>query len=850
MNYRFSDLVDVQHLQKLMNSFYEATGIPHGIHDVDGSILSGIGWQDICTKFHRVCAQIEYKCKISDSYISEHLHDGPFIGYKCLNGLMDYGTPIIVEGQHLATMFLGQLLHESPDEEFFRRQALEYGFDETAYIEALHRVPIIPKERVESIMIFFSQLAQFLAMLGLEKKRQLEAADQTLKEREERLRLVLEASHDGFWDWDIETGCIYYSPRCFEMLEHSPEKIEPHFRSREKLVHPDDMPAVMNVLNEHLQGLTTRYESEYRLLTGSGEWKWVLDRGKVVVRDERGRPLRMAGALLDITERKQAEEALQRLSAELEMQVQERTAELMRVNETLRETLLQQKALLDSIPDIAWLKDQESRIIAVNQPYGQACGVKPADLVGKTDLDIWPKELAERYMADDRQVIMSGRMKQVEEPLIDRRGYQTWIDTIKVPILNEYGWVIGTAGIARDITDRRRLEDELRKHRDHLEELVRERTKDLEMANKGLQKEIFDRQQAEGALETERLRLFSLLERLPATVCLIAPDYSIVFANKSIRENFGELKGRPCYKVFHGLEAPCEDCIIPELLATNTPKERERTVLNGDNYQNYYYPFHDIDGSLLTLVLGIDITEQKRMGKEIARLDRLNLVGEMAAGIGHEIRNPMTTVRGFLQMLGEKNDCAKYKDYFNLMIEELDRANSIITEYLSLAKNKPVELKRQNLNKIVTAIFPLIAADAIVTDKYVEVDLYDIPKLLLDEKEIRQLILNLVRNGLEAMSPGGHLIIKTSAEDEEVVLAVQDYGRGINPDVLEKIGTPFYTTKENGTGLGLAVCYSIAARHNAAIKVETGAGGTTFSVRFKTDKEVLSNKITMQTQPR
>ncbi|MFA4884734.1 MAG: ATP-binding protein, partial [Desulfotomaculaceae bacterium] len=348
------------------------------------------------------------------------------------------------------------------------------------------------------------------------------------------------------------------------------------------------------------------------------------------------------------------------------------------------------------------------------------------------------------------------------------------------------------------------------------------------------------RKRAEEVLETERLRLFSLLERLPATVCLIGPDYSIVFANKSIREIFGEPKGRPCYKVFHGLKAPCEDCLLLEVLATNTPMERERTVLNGYNYHNYYYPFHDIDGSLLTLVFGIDITEQKRMGKEIARLDRLNLVGEMAAGIGHEIRNPMTTVRGFLQMLGEKDDCTKYKDYFSLMIEELDRANSIITEYLSLAKNKPVELKRQNLNRIVTVILPLITADAMVTDKHIEIELADIPKMLLDEKEIRQLILNLVLNGLEAMSTGGRLIIKTSAEDDEVVLEVRDHGKGIKPDVLEKIGTPFYTTKENGTGLGLAVCYSIAARHNAAIKVETGPDGTTFIVRFKA----------MQTQPR
>ncbi|MDD4766315.1 MAG: PocR ligand-binding domain-containing protein [Desulfotomaculaceae bacterium] len=696
MQYKFSDLVDIQRLQKLLNSFYEATGIPHGIHDVDGNILSGAGWQDICTKFHRVCPQIEYKCKISDSYISEHLHEGPFIGYKCLNGLMDYGTPIIVEGQHLATMCLGQFLHEPPDEEFFRRQARENGFGETDYIEALRRVPIIPKERAESIMIFFSQLAQFLAMLGLEKKGQLESADRALK------------------------------------------------------------------------------------------------------------------------------------------------------------LFMQQKALLDSIPDIAWLKDRESRFIAVNQPYGQACGVEPDNLVGKTDLHIWPKKLAEGYMANDRQVVDSGRMKRVEELLVDRRGYQFLLETIKVPILDENWSVIGTAGISRDITERKKLEDELRRHRDHLEELVKERTKDLETANLGLQKEILNRRRAEEALEAERLRLFSLLESMPATICLIAPDYSLVFANKRIRENFGEIKGRSCYKIFNQREVPCTDCPIQIVMKTNTAKRRKCIVLGDKIYQSYYYPFYDIDGSLLVLGLGIDITEQKRLGKEIARLDRLNLVGEMAAGIGHEIRNPMTTVRGFLQMLREKDDCARYKDYFNLMIEELDRANSIISEYLSLAKNKPVELKMQSLNRIISVILPLITADALVTDKNIEIKLADIPELFLDEKEIRQLLLNLVRNGLEAMPPGGRLTIKTSADNGEVILAIQDCGKGIDSTVLEKIGTPFCTTKENGTGLGLAVCYSIASRHNATINVETSTGGTTFYVRFKVKQieELLCKQITRQTQHR
>lgn len=233
------------------------------------------------------------------------------------------------------------------------------------------------------------------------------------------------------------------------------------------------------------------------------------------------------------------------------------------------------------------------------------------------------------------------------------------------------------------------------------------------------------------------------------------------------------------------------------------------------------------------LSLQEEILKRKQMENEVARLDQLNLVGEMAAGIGHEIRNPMTTVRGFLQLLGGKKEYIQDKEYFDLMIEELDRGNSIITEFLSLARNKAVDLKTQNLNHIVKTLSPLIQADAMVSDKSVKVEPGDIPDLLLDEKEIRQLVLNLARNGLEAMSPGGNLNIRTVSDGDEVVLSVQDKGKGIEPDALEKIGTPFFTTKDYGTGLGLAVCYSIAARHNASIKVETGPTGTTFHVRFK-----------------
>ncbi len=225
------------------------------------------------------------------------------------------------------------------------------------------------------------------------------------------------------------------------------------------------------------------------------------------------------------------------------------------------------------------------------------------------------------------------------------------------------------------------------------------------------------------------------------------------------------------------------------------------------------------------------IHERKQMIEDMARLERLHLIGEMAASIAHEIRNPMTTVRGFLQMISKKeND--NNGIFYRTMIDELDRANSIITEYLLLAKNKSIELKMKNINKVIRSLYPLMMADAINTNKTVEINLKKVPDILLDEKEIRQLILNIVKNGLEAMDSGGELSISTLLERNKLILSITDNGEGIPKNIIKKLGTPFFTTKEHGTGLGLAVSYSIAERHKAKINIESHLQGTTFHIIF------------------
>ena len=240
-----------------------------------------------------------------------------------------------------------------------------------------------------------------------------------------------------------------------------------------------------------------------------------------------------------------------------------------------------------------------------------------------------------------------------------------------------------------------------------------------------------------------------------------------------------------------------------------------------------------INGEPCWLNVLTDITEKKRLDPELARLSALNLVGEMAAGIGHEVRNPMTTVRGYLQLFQRKAEFLPYNDRLVTMIEEIDRANAIITQFLSLAKNKTSKMEQGNLNTVVETLFPLMQADALLMGQQLEISSAPIPDTVFDEAEMRQLILNLFRNAMEAMDLFGIIRVRTYATADTVVLEVSDTGKGIPPEIIDKLGTPFFTTKETGTGLGLAVCYRVAQRHGATIDVDSSPAGTTFSMRFK-----------------
>ncbi|MDR3599713.1 MAG: ATP-binding protein [Desulfosporosinus sp.] len=350
--------------------------------------------------------------------------------------------------------------------------------------------------------------------------------------------------------------------------------------------------------------------------------------------------------------------------------------------------------------------------------------------------------------------------------------------------------------------------------------------------NSAIAHEVTKRKILNNSTEEEQKRLYAILNGLPGLVYLRTSEGKVIFANHNFKKIHGDPDNRKCYNILLNKDEPCSNCHTQATSGTEILKQWQ-CVIKDTIFEVFQHPFQDSEGMQLFLMQMLDITKRKLAEEEMARLDRLNLVGELAASIAHEVRNPMTTVRGFLQILKNRDTSHENIGYYDLMISELDRANGIITEFLSIAKTKTESNTVVKLNNLVDSLYPLILADATNQDKKVILETKKVTELTMNEREIRQLILNLTRNGFEAMPSRGILKIMTYMEANSIVLAVQDQGIGIREDILAKLGTPFLTTKEGGTGLGLATCYNIAERHNAKIDVESSSSGTTFFVKFQ-----------------
>lgn len=231
-----------------------------------------------------------------------------------------------------------------------------------------------------------------------------------------------------------------------------------------------------------------------------------------------------------------------------------------------------------------------------------------------------------------------------------------------------------------------------------------------------------------------------------------------------------------------------------------------------------------------------DVTNLRSLEEQVQRSDRLAMIGQIAAGAAHEIRNPLTSIKGFMQVFKNtfmENGMTKEQQYADIMLTEIDRINELVSEFLLLSKRKDVNYQLLDVPSVLKDILPIIQGEALLHGVTVQYEaLLNLPKIVADRELLKQVFLNICKNGIEAMGEGGTLSIfeKVDQEDRKIHIEIHDTGPGIPHFVIDKIFDPFFTTKSSGTGLGLSVCQRIIHDLGGAIRVSSKGFGTTFTV--------------------
>ncbi|KUO97430.1 PAS domain-containing sensor histidine kinase [Ferroacidibacillus organovorans] len=240
------------------------------------------------------------------------------------------------------------------------------------------------------------------------------------------------------------------------------------------------------------------------------------------------------------------------------------------------------------------------------------------------------------------------------------------------------------------------------------------------------------------------------------------------------------------------------------------------------------------DGESATVLsISRDITARLNAEEAVRKADRLSAVGQMAAGIAHEIRNPLTTLRGFLELMDLASEESIHR-YTAIMKQEIEHINAIVEELLLLAKPTRGDARHISLIPFLREMIHLMTPQALLE----RVDIFSYfpdtsPCVYGDEQHLRQVMINIMKNSLEALHDGGHITLAIREEMEQVVIIVSDNGIGIKPADLARLGEPFYTTKSTGTGLGLAVCQQILEAHNGTLHISSELGvGTQIEIRL------------------
>jgi PAS domain S-box-containing protein len=419
---KFAELVDVQQLKALCESFTAASGAVTAILELDGEVLVATGWQDVCTKFHRCNSGTAQRCLESDTILASRLKEGETYNvYNCRNGLVDVAVPIKVAGEHVANLFTGQFFFEKPDLSYFIRQAREFGIEEQGYLDALKKTPVFSREKVQSITTFLTDLAKVMGEMGL-ARLQMHQANQALQSA----AAIINSSWDAIIGKTLDGTITSWNPAAETIFGYSAGEA---LGQSAGMLFPADLQEGGEILSRILAGETV----------SNHEARGVCKDGTIIhvsvtispIRDADGGIVGASTIARDITPQVIAKRELSNERSFL-------------------------RTLIDTLPDLVWLKDRDGVYLRCNQRFEQFFGATEKEVIGKTDYDFVGKALADFFREHDRRAMeRNGPSVNEEEIRFASDGHREILETTKIPMLDENGGLIGVLGIGHDITRRK-----------------------------------------------------------------------------------------------------------------------------------------------------------------------------------------------------------------------------------------------------------------------------------------------------------------------------------------------------------------------------------------------------------
>jgi PAS domain S-box-containing protein len=689
-------------------------------------------------------------------------------------------------------------------------QLLHGGVQEIGSGRLERRLELKTGDEIEELADAFNQMA-----VNLQRSfGQIEQRMEEVRLLEEKYRDLIEHSPEMIYQLDRSGQFVHVNKTGLDKLGY--QRDEMLGMKLWDLVPRGQEPRVL----QYLEQLVSQGQSsmETVLLAKDGRPIDVEIHATALFDQERGGLVHSRAFVRDVTDRHRLEQELQHYMSGLEQAVSERTQQLVA-------SQARYKALFDLVADSVFMVDETGTVVAVNKREEQALGYAESKIVGSSMHDV---------VAPTHRLALAGWLAEIGTG-------QRQVPTQEITVYNAAGFetpvemdLIRVAGAGqllvmvqmRDITDRKKLERQLQTYREELEIKVRERTREIE--------------------ETKQY-LENLLENANDVIYTLDTEQRFTYVNNKVNVwgyRKDDLLGRPYLSLLsrrhrgrrlkNTLDIGAKQVYEVEVV---TRMGEPRSVMVSVS------PLHGVDGEILG-VLGIarDMTETKKLEQQIRYSEKLASVGKLAAGVAHEINNPLAGILNCLYNLRKGTlSPARQEEYWVSMEDGVRRVQKIVRQLLDFSQQHEPEFSPTDINQVVDRV--LVLTNHLFTSNLIQLETvlgHALPHLMVDRHMMEQVLMNLILNAVQAMKKGGVLTIRTSVVEGVCRVEVSDTGSGIPPAVLPRIFDPFFTTKSEGegTGLGLSVSLGIVERHGGKILVESEVGkGTTFTLCLPLSRE-------------